>query len=185
MQFRSLGLAVFLVILITSFGANGQTGDDSGNTQAESPQDTPASNESIDLKQRTPIPFEIRKPAQDTLPLLAIMANLEQNMAVVQAGIWRGNYEAISKAAMAMVNHGKIPKREIQKIESILGTKGLKGFVAADKAWHDKTKELAQVASEKNMKQIVKKTANVFQRCAGCHIKYRAPLRNSPKWLAR
>lgn len=74
------------------------------------------------------VPFQISQATQDTVPLLGIRINLEKNLAVVQAGIWRGNYQIISEAANAMVNHGYIPHREIQKIETILGKEGFKKF---------------------------------------------------------
>ncbi len=142
-------------------------------------------SESTGLTQRTGIPFEIRQAEEDTHPLLGIMINLEQNMAVVQAGIWRGDFQIISEAANALVNHAKIPKREIEKIRTVLGEEGLKNFVAADKYWHSKAKELSQAADEEKMEPIVNLTAELIQRCASCHVKYRAPLRDSPKWLER
>lgn len=191
-QFYSLSLVAALVALVAACGpsdtnnqdtTNAQTGDQ--DTQRQISKNLNASTDSLDLTQRTGIPFEIRQATQDTLPLLAIMANLEQNMTVVQAGIWRGNYQAINKAAKALVNHAKIPKREVQKIRTILGKEGLKNFVAADTYWHNKAKELAKAANEKKMEQIVNRTTELIQRCASCHMKYREPLRDSPKWLER
>ncbi|WP_445666279.1 hypothetical protein [Fodinibius sp. AD559] len=191
-RFYSLSLVVLLVALIAGCGSNDTknketTNAQSGNqnTRTETPNKENMSTDSLDLTQRTGIPFQIRQPSQDTLPLLGIMANLEQNMAVVQAGIWRGNYQAINKAANALVNHAKIPNREVQKIQAILGKEGLKKFVAADKYWHSKAKELARAANERKMEQIVNRTTELIQRCASCHMKYRAPLRDSPKWLER
>ncbi len=186
-RFHLSSLGALLVALMVGFGsiatASAQTDDQ--NTQATSSKEANDNKTSDGLKQRTGIPFQITQPPKGTLPLLGIMMNLEQNMAALQAGIWRGDYETINKAANALANHAKIPKREIQKIEAILGKDGLKNFVAADKFWHTKTKELARKANNKDMEQIVNLTAEVFQRCAGCHMKYREPLRDSPKWLKR
>lgn len=186
-RFYSLSLAALLVALMAGFGPNGtvsaQTNDQ--NAETNTSKETNANEQSGGLKQTTGIPFQVTPPTQDTLPLLAIMVNMEQNMAALQAGIWRGDYQTIKEAANALTNHAKIPKREIQKIETILGKDGLKNFVAADKFWHKKTKELAKKANNKDMEQIVNLTAEVFQRCAGCHVKYREPLRNSPKWRER
>ncbi len=134
------------------------------------------------LTQRTGIPFEPVRSTRDTLPLLLIMRNLEQNMAAVQAGIWRGNYDVIQEAARAMADHAKIPPREIKRIRTALGEEGLKGFVAADQYWHQKATELAKVASERNMKRIVQLTTELLQRCSSCHTDYRQPLRQSPEW---
>lgn len=190
--FNSLSLVALLVALLAGCGPNGNTNQDTTNaqtndqnTQTEISEKANGNNEPVDLEQRTGIPFQIRQASQDTLPLLGIMVNLEQNLAVVQAGIWRGDYQTISKAANAMVNHAKIPKREVQKIQTILGKEGLKNFVAADEYWHNKAKELARVADEKNMEQIVNRTMELIDRCASCHTTFRAPLRDSPQWLNR
>ena len=186
-RFYSLSRGALLVALLAGFEsidtANVQTSDQSARTDISKKAN--GSNESVDLEQRTGIPFQIRQSTQETLPLLAIMLNLEQNLAVVQAGIWRGDYQAISKAADALVNHEKMPARESRKIETILGKEGLEKFVAADESWHNKAKELARQANEKNMKQIVNLTADLIQQCAGCHIKYRERLRDNPIWLER
>lgn len=185
--FYLLSLSAVLVVLLAGVGssntANAETSDQ--NNQTKNSRNADTSNESVNLKKRMPIPFEIRQSSQDSLPLLVIMSNMERNLAVVQGGIWRGDYQAISNAAKALVNHAKIPDREIQKIRTILGEEGLKNFVAADKQWHGKAKELAQKADEKNMEQITNLTTELIQRCSSCHMKYREPLRNSPKWLER
>ena len=134
------------------------------------------------LTQRTGIAFEPVHSTRDTLPLLLIMQNLEQNMAAVQAGIWRGNYDIIREAARAMADHAKIPPREIQRIRTALGEDGLKGFVAADQYWHQKATELARVAGSEDMNRIVDLTTELLQRCSSCHVDYRKPLRESPEW---
>lgn len=191
-QRHSLYLFILFFAILPGCEPNDKTNQDinnvqSGNLNAETEvsQNTNASTDSLNLKQRTGIPFQIIEASQDTLPLLTIMANLEQNMAVVQAGIWRGDYQTISKAANAMVDHSKISSREVQKIRDILGEQGLKGFVTADSIWHSKAMELAQIANEEKMEPIVNRTMELIQRCASCHMKYRTPLRDSPKWLER
>ncbi len=186
-RFCSLSIGALLVALMAGVGSTGTASaqTDGPDTQAASSKEANENKASDGLKQRTGIPFQISQPPEGKRPLLAIMMNLEQNMAALQAGIWRGDYQTINKAANALANHAKIPKQEIQKIETILGKDGLKNFVAADKYWHEKTKELAKKASNKDMEEIVNLTAEVFQRCAGCHMKYREPLRDSPKWLER
>jgi len=191
-HFYVLSLMVSLVVLMTGCENNNNANRDNTNTQSNDQntqtkisKKTKKNNNTIDLKQRTGIPFQISPATQDTLPLLGIMINLEKNLAVVQAGIWRGNNQIISEAANAMVNHGYVPHREIQKIETILGKDGLKNFVAADNYWHNKAKELAQAANDKKMDQIVNRTTELIQRCSSCHVKYRDPLRDNPKWLER
>jgi len=134
------------------------------------------------LTQRTGLPFEVVHSTRDTLPLLLIMRNLEQNMAAVQAGIWRDRYDVIREAARAMADHAKIPPSEIERIRSALGEEGLKGFVAADRYWHQKATELAKVAGERDMNRIADLTTELLQRCSSCHVDYRQPLRQSPEW---
>ncbi|MDA3870112.1 MAG: hypothetical protein PF589_09250 [Gammaproteobacteria bacterium] len=191
-RFYSFSLVTLLFALVAGCGSNDNTNQ--GTTNAQSNNQNPQTKisqqangniEPVDLKQRTGIPFQIIQATQDTLPLLGIMINLEQNLAVVQAGIWRGDYQTISKAANALVNHAKVPKQEIGIIQTILGKEGLKNFVAADSDWHNKAKELARAADEKKMEQIVNRTSELIQQCSNCHVKFRAPLRDSPKWLER
>lgn len=141
------------------------------------------SSESLAMKQRTSIPFQIIPPTEDTLPLLTMMVNLEQNLAALQAGIWRGDYDTVSKAADGLVSHGKLDDQEVQKIRTILGDEGLKNFVAADAFWHEKAEEIAREASQKGLEKITNLTAEMIQRCSSCHIRFRTPLRDSPKWL--
>ena len=152
-----------------------------GSTSAE-PSAPQAVGDTTGLTQRTGIRFEPVHSTRDTLPLLLIMQNLEQNMAAVQAGIWRGNYDVIREAARAMADHAKIPPREIQRIRTALGEDGLKGFVAADQYWHQKATELARVAGKGDMNRIVDFTTELLQRCSSCHTDYRQPLRQSPEW---
>lgn len=153
--------------------------------QSSTPQNATGNSDSTDMTQRSGNPFQVRPAARDTLPLLGIMIDMEQNMAAVQAGIWREDYQTVSEAANALVNHPKIPAREVQRIQSILGEEGLKSFVAADESWHNKARELAEAADEEKMEQIVNRTTELIQQCSNCHVKFRAPLRESPKWLER
>lgn len=151
-----------------------------------SPPDTPSAvrgtGDIAGRTQRTGVPFEPVHPTRDTLPLLLIMRNLERNMVAVQAGIWRGNHDVIQEAARAMAEHAKIPPREIDRIRSALGKEGLKGFVAADRHWHEKATELARVAGQRDMDRIVRLTTDLLRRCSSCHLEYRKPLRASPEW---
>ncbi len=187
--FYSLRLMISLVVLMTSCENNNNANRDKTNTQSNTqtkiPKETKKNNDTIDLKQRTGIPFQISQATQDTMPLLGIMSNLEKNLAVVQAGIWRGDYQIIGEAANAIVNHGYIPNREIQKIQAILGKEGLKKLVTADKNLHNKAKELARAADGRKLDQIVNRTMELIQRCNSCHVKFRVPLRDNPKWLER
>lgn len=190
-QFHSVTLFLLMALLVAGCGTNDNPDQTTNNSQVNdqnkktsAPKQTKTNTET-DLKQRTGVRFQPIESSRDTLPLLVIMANLEQNMAALQGGIWRGNYEVIEKAATNLANHAKIPKREIKKIRAILGQKGLKNFVAADKYWHKKAKELAQVADQNDMEQVVNLTTEMVQRCASCHIKYREPLRDDPRWRKR
>lgn len=194
-NFYSLILAV-LFVFVTGCSTNETSEQASQNTESKNQeaqtkiskktkQEAKSNRKTTDLKQRTGIRYKPVKSTRDTLPLLVIMTNLEQNMTALQGGIWRGNYKVIEKAATALANHAKIPKHEIKKIRSILGKNGLQNFVAADKYWHKKAKELARVAENGNMKQVVRLTKELVQRCSNCHVKYREPLRESPKWTAR
>ncbi len=97
---------------------------------------------------------------------------------VIFGNIPRGRYAVT-------VLHDENSNEEIDKIQAILGKKGLENFVAADKNLHKTAKELAQAANDKKMDKIVNRTTEMIQRCFSCHAKYRVPLRDNPKWLER
>lgn len=187
-RFFVSGLLVTSLVILGGCGTGDSDSSSSEpsieSSRAASPQQSQKSDNGK-LDQRTGNPYPVVQTSRDTLPLLIIMTNLEQNISALQAGIWRGNYELIEKAATALANHARIPKREVRKIRSILGKEGLKNFVAADQYWHKKAKELAAVADRKKMDRVVTLTTELIQRCANCHLKYREPLRDSPKWLER
>lgn len=191
---RHLSIATIAILLALAGCGTGEappsssadSGADRVASTRTSPPDTPSAvrgtGDTAGLTQRTGVPFEPVHPTRDTLPLLLIMRNLERNMVAVQAGIWRGNHDVIQEAARAMAEHAKIPPREIDRIRSALGKEGLKGFVAADRHWHEKATELARVAGQRDMDRIVRVTTDLLRRCSSCHLEYRKPLRASSEW---
>ncbi len=122
------------------------------------------------------------KPDSDTLPLLPIMINLEQNMNALQAGIWREDYTGIKQAAEGIGNHAKIPKKQIQTIKSILGPDEFKQFVADDKTVHETALEIADAARNENLKKVTDLYGDLYQGCVSCHISHRSTIRNNPEW---
>ncbi|MFB6346766.1 MAG: hypothetical protein ABEK50_13510 [bacterium] len=118
----------------------------------------------------------------DTLPLLPIMINLEQNMNAIQSGMWREDYDRIEQAAEGIGNHAKIPKSEIKTIRSILGKKEFKKFVADDKTVHRKSLELAGAARKENFKKVTDLYVDLYRGCVSCHLNHRETIRRSPQW---
>lgn len=159
-----------------------RSGRATAGTTSGTPSSTRASGDTLGPTDRPGVPLEPVHSARDTLPLLLIMRNLERNMVAVQAGVWRGDYRLIREAARAMADHARIPTREIERIRSALGEEGLKGFVAADRRWHERATDLAEAAGERDMSRIVDFTADLLRRCSSCHVEYRRPLRESPEW---
>ncbi|WP_404367503.1 hypothetical protein [Marinobacter sp.] len=87
-RFYSLSLGALLVVLMAGSGASGPANaqTDEQNAHATNSKEEKGNNQSDGLRQRTGIPFQITQPPEGTLPLLAIMINMEQNMAALQAG---------------------------------------------------------------------------------------------------
>lgn len=118
----------------------------------------------------------------DTLPLLPIMINLEQNMTTIQAGIWREDYEQIQQAAEGIGHHAKIPKSQVKTIKSILGPEEFKTFVADDKKVHRTSLELAKAAEKRNFEAVTERYVDLYDGCVSCHLSHRETIRESPKW---
>lgn len=122
------------------------------------------------------------KSESDTLPLLPIMINLEQNMNAIQAGMWREDYGRIQKAAEGIGHHAKIPKSQVKKIKSILGPEEFKTFVADDKKVHRTSLELADAAKNKDFQAVTERYVDLYDGCVSCHLSHRQKIRESPKW---
>ena len=122
------------------------------------------------------------KSESDTLPLLPIMINLEQNMNAIQAGMWRENYETIRKGAEGIANHAKIPKSQVKTIKSILGPEKFKTFVADDKKVHRTSVKLAEAAKQKDFEAVTERYVDLYDGCVSCHLSHREAIRDSPKW---
>lgn len=118
----------------------------------------------------------------DTLPLLAIMVNLEQNMTSISSGLWRHNFDRIEQSAEAIANHAKIPKAQVKTIRKILGKKRFKAFVKDDKTVHNMAVKLSEAAGSEDFARTAELYQKLERGCISCHRKHRNTIRESPKW---
>ena len=118
----------------------------------------------------------------ETLPLLPIMVQLEQNMVALQSGIWREDFGTIERAAEAIAQHPKIQKRQIKRIRSILDDDEFRKFVQDDKKVHQTSVSVAKAAGNDSLEDVVTHTQALFEGCASCHQNHRNKIRNSEKW---
>lgn len=173
------GLVVLMLSLFLLAGCSDETTTKRSETQEETNPTNQVKNDS-NTDSNANNSKKMSKP--DTLPLLTIMVNLEQNMQSVSSGLWRHNFRQVSNSAESIANHARIPKTELGKIKGILGKQEFKAFVQDDKTVHEMAMKLSQVADDKNFE----KTAQIYQKleqgCISCHQKHRTKIRQSQKW---
>lgn len=118
----------------------------------------------------------------DTMALLPIMVQLEQDMESISSGLWRHDFEQIAASADNITHHPKIRRSQIGTIRSILGDTRFQTFVRDDKRVHSMALELRQAAREEDFKRTAEIYQNLQQGCISCHLSHRNTLRDSPRW---
>lgn len=154
------------VALVAGCGSSDGTASNASDKQTNEPQSS--------AKKNTTQP--------DTLPLLTIMVNLEQEMQSISSGLWRHNFEQIRTAADGIANHAKIPKAQLKTIRGILGENQFKKFVQDDKTVHKMAVQLGEAAADEDFGRTAEIYQKLEQGCISCHQTHRNEIRNSPDW---
>lgn len=118
----------------------------------------------------------------DTLPLINIMINLEQEMQSISSGLWRHDFEQIAASARRIADHAKIKPDQVKTIRKILGEEDLKSFVNDDKTVHDMAVRLSEAAGEENFTATAEAYQKLEQGCISCHRTHRNRIRASEAW---
>ncbi len=169
---KSFGFMFVLVLsVVVVAGCSSSGGTDSNTSETQS-------NESHESQTHA----KKDKTQSDTLPLLTIMVNLEQEMQAISSGLWRHNFEQIRTAAKGIANHAKIPKNQIKTIRGILGEEQFKKFVKDDKTVHNMAVQLGEAASEEDFGRTAEIYQQLEQGCISCHQKHRTEIREHPDW---
>jgi len=103
--------------------------------------------------------------------LREVMRGLEKSLKKLDHGIFFEDFKLIKKSAMEIAIHPK-PLGELPKILKKLGKRApsFKGF---DLKVHNAAKEMAELASKKDMFGILNKHSIMLKNCVGCHLQYR------------
>lgn len=164
---RNLGLLTpFLILSLIVLGGCGS-----------SPKDN-STNSTVTKKEAT----ETDSTRPDTLPLISIMVNLEQEMHTISSGLWRHDFKQIAQAAARIANHAKIPKSQIKSIRQILGKREFKAFVKDDKTVHNMAVKLNKAAKQEDFKLVAERFQKLQQGCVSCHRMHRNEIRSSNRW---
>jgi hypothetical protein len=116
------------------------------------------------------------QPPSDQLPLPAIMRGLERDMAVVDAGLWMENAQAVAAAARRVAEHPSVTLEYRQAIQEELGDE-FPAFVAFDHEVHDAARLVAERAEAgASMAELLESQHEVARRCVACHTDFRSRL---------
>lgn len=164
----------FLVAVLAIGLLLGGCGSESNRNQSREPAKSPPGSGSADTTKPSAKP--------DTLPLIAIMLNLEKEMQSISSGLWRHEFNQIEQSAKRIADHAKIPRSQLKTIRSILGKKRFKAFVRDDKTVHNMAVKLSEAAANEDFGQTADLYQKLEQGCISCHRKHRTDIRESPEW---
>lgn len=108
--------------------------------------------------------------------LLAIMLELEANMASLARGIWRSDAPSIAAAATDIAGHPEIPAEERVTIARALGEE-MSDFAAFDRDVHDAAVRVRESAEAEDFEATLDAWQAAQDGCVECHRRFRERLR--------
>lgn len=112
----------------------------------------------------------------DQLPLPAIMQDLQRDMALVDAGLWMEDPQAVAAAAQRVADHPSTTLVYREAIQAELG-EDFPAFVEYDQGVHDAARLLAERArAETPIAELLELQHEVARGCVGCHTDFRGRL---------
>jgi len=172
---RRSRLLVLAALLVGLAACGSPSDEETRGTRGDAPANRPSRSMSVD----TPA---AAADLPDTLALLPIMVQLEQDMQSISSGLWRHDFEQIAASADNIANHPKIRSADLKTIRSILGDTGFRAFVRDDKLVHDMALELRTAARRENFQRVAETYRNLEKGCISCHLHHRNAIRESPRW---
>jgi cytochrome c556 len=105
-------------------------------------------------------------------PMNRMMQGLSENMARINEGIWREDFEAIAGAAEAIAEHPLPPLLQRLELLAQLGTDSSR-FMKADKEMQGAALALKEAAGGRQVAEVVSRYQLLQQHCVECHSWYR------------
>ena len=144
------------------------------------PSETDPAGASRSSSEQEPSPSTVSpasSPTRVALPgLFTIMAGLQEDMAGLERGLWREDYDSIAARATAIAEHPTVPGPEAQAIATVLGP-DMAAFKQADTDVHDRAVRIRELAEARELDGILAAKAELERGCIGCHTEFRERLR--------
>lgn len=116
-------------------------------------------------------------PTRVALPgLFSIMAGLQDDMAGLERGLWREDFDSIAARATAIADHPMVPPAEAQAIAGVLGP-DMAAFKQHDTRVHDWAVRIRELAIAEDFEGVVATRADLVDGCVGCHTEFRERIR--------
>ena len=157
----TLALAALLTV-----GCRPSETEPAGGSQSSSEEDPPSSTVSPgSTATRVALPS-----------LFTIMAGLQEDMAGLERGLWREDFDSIAARASAIADHPAVPAAEAQAIATVLGA-DMAAFEQKDTEVHDQAVRIRELAEARELDEILAAKAELDRGCIGCHTEFRERLR--------
>ena len=111
-------------------------------------------------------------PSGEEMDLKSIMVGLSEASNRINAGLWAGDFEAISAAASAIANHPLVSAEERNAIQQALG-EDFADFGQGDHAVHEGGLALVEAAESQDMDAVLAAFTQLQQDCVACHTAFR------------
>lgn len=108
--------------------------------------------------------------------LFTIMAGLEEDMAGLERGLWRQDFDSIAARAAAIADHPTVPASEARAIAGVLGPE-MAAFKRWDTGVHDLAVEIRDLARSGRLEEVLAARAELVRGCVGCHTQFRERIR--------
>lgn len=141
------------------------------------PSDTEGTAASSQAGPEKPTAPSDTSPTRAALPgLFTIMAGLQEDMAGLERGLWREDFDSIATRATAIEEHPTVPAAEAQAIAGVLGP-DMAAFKQADTEVHDLAVRIRELADAHELDGILATKADLAEGCVACHTQFRERIR--------
>ena len=104
--------------------------------------------------------------------LKEIMQGLRNNLVEISDGLLVDDFEQISRGAIAIAEHPRIPPAQVQLVAGELGEE-MPAFKRIDTLVHDLALEIDVAAKARNRNAAISGYAQLIEGCFACHATYK------------
>ena len=108
----------------------------------------------------------------DATTLKEIMQGLRNNLVEISDGLLVDDFEQISRGAIAIAEHPRIPPAQVQLVAGELGEE-MPAFKRIDTLVHDLALEIDVAAKARNRNAAISGYAQLIEGCFACHATYK------------